>query len=182
MKKVICILTLLCLFVLAGCSPSVPSSIADLEITKEENDVLYSVAPYDQLLPRKVLSGYALVDFYVSRIEGEKSGTVTYLNDKGIKIEVSMFTYKQDVDVIADPENPETYNGLFLAKDLAPKLIEARMETFVPRESFDFKVGVLCDNYRVTYRWYPSEKYPEEQPISAKQIYDMITSSRYFTK
>ena len=174
--------------------------LADFAITQEERNALYSIAPYDQLFPRKILDGYVLADMYLSYIDGTKSGSVTLLNDEGIKIEISMSKYKQNSDVIADPNDPKTYDavwysqqnedrpenyspkGLFHAKDLTPVLVAARMGTFVPGEKFHFRVGALCGEYLVNYHWYPSSECPQTQPISAWQMYDMITSSQYFTE
>jgi hypothetical protein len=127
-------------------------------------------------------------------------GTLVLQNEEGIQIEIAVDKYKQGKDVVADPNDPKTYDalwysqqsekpketyskGLFHAKDITPGLIEARMGTFTPGEKFNFRVAVLCGDYVVTYRWYPTNKeYPEELPISALQMLRMITSARYFTE
>ena len=159
----------------------------------------YSVSPFDRLFPREVLEGYEGLDVYIACTFGKISGHITLINDEGIKVEIDLREYKKDMDVIANPDDPKTYdmvwysqnprsskfslNGLFYADDLTEELIEARMGLFAPGEIFDFTTGVLCDDYVVSYYWYPTNKeYPNELPISAQEMYDMITSSRYFTE
>lgn len=177
----------------------------DLELS-----AAYSVAPYDQLLPWEIPDGYVVESCLLDGIAPDSSAekidlvSVKLQNGKGINLSVRVRKFEEDRiphSYIADPNDPETYDviwfsqqsepypenysleGLFYAKDLTPELIEKRMGRFVSGEVHStFSVGVVCDEWEVVCHGYLSEEYSGAELISAQQVYDMITSSRYFAK
>ncbi len=207
MKKVVCVFTMCICLVLAGCATNLCTDLNYFN-PEEELNAFYSITPYDQLLPREILDGYALDGYnwdnvLDSSMDKQRSINLQFCNDKGMKFFVSVRKFVADTiphSYIADPNDPTTYDvqwyflqgehypdkysldGLFYAKDLTPEFIEARVGSVVSGEELSFSVGVLCDDWRVDYRVNFPNGTMETRAVVAQQMYDMITSSLYYTK
>ena len=115
--------------------------------------------------------------------------------DSGLSIAINKHQNKLSA---ADPDKPETYLlsaeyearesdvprinrpeicGTFYASDLTEEIISARTYYSKKTRLLYMEICILCDEFSVDYRFAS-----KDITLSSKFFYDMITSSRFFTK
>lgn len=171
-------------------------------ISWEQLETLYETKPYDQLLPHTKPQGFTLETAQCERKRGELTGPIQalylqYIREDGSTLSVTIDEYYNAN--IANPLRPETYSlkiyyeeshknsyyysyshsGLFYPEDITLETVAARIysgERLKQYYACHAQVGVLIDRQvHISYSYYGSIITPEE-------LYEMITSAKYFQK
>ena len=161
---------------------------------------LYKEYPYSEILPQKLPDTLTLVSSYKTEydpIANPDNNQYLALSFGSVKtnnsLEVKVIEYDGSA-IIADPQKPDTYDltsyysyletpgtvgadapetiGLFKAEDVTKQIMEKRMYVFADGLC-KAEIEILCGDYIVAYYYVGTE-------LSAKSLYDMVTSSCYF--